>query len=162
VWFALVQLVVVEPARAILVVPDLHLRASSQVDAAVATGQNPPIEQKFKITVVGDRAQAVPLAIVNEQTIDDAPVFTHLLIGFFLGGGKLLLGHLRARRGISHETLESTQVTTIKEGREAGGRGAHATRRESRAELVLPGFHGENGKTFLHLCRKDARHALRP
>ena len=107
-------------------IPDLHLRAAAQINAAIAIRQNLPIDEQFEIAVVLGRAQAASLAVEFEGAVDDLPVGPHVLVGLLLRGGQIGGGRGGPLGGIFEGALgqpfPAGQVLAIEHRHEAGRR----------------------------------------
>jgi len=99
---ARVLLVVPQTAGAFRAVPDLHLRAAAEVDAAVALGLDLPVDEEVEVCVVAAGAEAVALAVEDERAVGDGPVGAHAGVGLFLRLGQLVGLHARAARRVGH------------------------------------------------------------
>src|SRR6185369_17255500 len=80
----------VEPCARGEWVPDLHLRAASQVNPAVTFGWNLPIHVHLEVAVVLHRAKAASFAVEKDLAILHLPVRAHAGIGFLLFLGSFL------------------------------------------------------------------------
>ena len=101
-------LIIVKPSGIHIVqrgIPDLHLRASAQINPAVAALLDLPVEKHLKITVIFGRAEMAALAVKVKNPISHAPMRAHLFIRLRLGRAELLGRHPRALLRIGDQTF---------------------------------------------------------
>ena len=103
-------------------IPDLHLRAAAQINAAVAILEDFPIDEQLEIAVVLGRAQAISLAVEHQGAVDDLPMVAHALVGLGLGGRQFVLRHLGPLGRIGDQALPAVEIPSIEQSHEALGR----------------------------------------
>lgn len=98
-----------------VVVPDLDLGASAEVDSAVAFVFDAPVDGELDVFVVFGGAEVSALAVEDEDAVFDAPVFSHALIGGFAGGGVLLVGQCGALVRVGDPALPAGEVAAVED-----------------------------------------------
>ena len=119
---ALALLVVVEAAGARGIgrrVPDLDLGRAAEVEAAVAALLDLPVDEELEVGVVGRGAEALALAVEDEDAVDDPPMGPHPLVGLGLGLGQLGGRHLGPGRRVGDEPFPAVERAAVEERREA-------------------------------------------
>jgi len=61
----------------------------------------------------------VALAVEDKRSVGDLPMCPHIVIGLCLCPGQLILSHLQAGLGISHEALPAGEVCAVEKGLKA-------------------------------------------
>ena len=74
-------------------IPNLHLGTTTQINSAVATGIDFPIDVHLEVAVILGGAKVVAFqlfAVENENAVFDRPMRPHIVVGFFLCLGQLI------------------------------------------------------------------------
>ena len=105
-------------------VPDLHLGAAAQVNAAVGFGYGLVFEMKFKVAIVFLGGEEKTVAVIHEFIAIDGPMRGHVCHGIGMNFCELFWSGLEQRtRVFASITKPAAQVLAVKGGLKAGGRG---------------------------------------
>ncbi len=103
------------------VIPDLHLRRTAQIDAAVSLRYGLVFDNQLDVAVIflGGQKRAEP--IIDQFTVFDTPVLEGVLgVGRFLFGAILRAHCSQHIRAFGLHAIPTGEVLAIKEGRESG------------------------------------------
>lgn len=99
-------------------IPNLHLRAASQLDPAVPRCLDLPIHVRLKVPIIFDGAKTVPLAVKNQRSILHPPVGFHALVSLRLRRFHFLLAHLAAGFRVAHQPFPPCEILAIEKSNE--------------------------------------------
>ena len=101
-------------------IPDLHLGAATEIDAAVRFGDGFVFEQKFEIAVVFLRGEVEAFAVVDEDAIFHRPVGADVIHGARPMLGEFLFIHFKKESRILGAVTEPAfEILSVEEGDEA-------------------------------------------
>ena len=147
-----IDFIVIQSAGADFVVPDLHLRAAAEIDAAVAVGRDLPVDPHLEITVIlwryrcGCRGRRTP---TRPSPPSNGPASAPS--AFSLSRGQIFRFHGRPGLGVAHQAFPSGKILAVEEGGE--------TRRRA---IVFPADigHGQDQDTAPTSADQSSHEAL--
>ena len=99
-------------------VPDLHLRAAAQINAAVALRRNLPIHQHLKIAVILRGAKVVALAVKHDLAVPTFQCSRMRWSALTCSAASSCGGHLGARGRIGHQAFPAAQILAVEQRHE--------------------------------------------